>query len=107
MTTGSHEQVPKLSTENTAICMGLPTGSGMCEHQEGQRGPVTDGKGGGLSGPSPFVSPVEMRGWLWRGICDPQQQGIFLDILPNTLQCMFPSSFKESLPLHTLGPQES
>lgn len=46
MTTRSHEQVLKLSTKNTVICKGLPTGSGMCEHQEGQRGPVTDGKGG-------------------------------------------------------------
>lgn len=46
MTTGSQEQVLKLSTENTVICKGLPKGSGMCEHQEGQRGPVTDGKGG-------------------------------------------------------------
>lgn len=78
MTTGSHEQVLKLSTENTVICKGLPKGSGMCEHQEGQRGPVTDGKGGTIRAIS---------------ICEPSRDqgdgcgGGNLDIPPNTLQC--------------------
>lgn len=91
MTTGSHEQVLKLSTENTVICKGLPKGSGMCEHQEGQRGPVT----GGPSGPSPFVSQVEIEGMA-------VEVGI-LTFLPTHYSAMFPSSFKKSLPLHTTG----
>lgn len=80
--------------------MGLPTGSGMCEHQEGQRGPVTDGKGGGLSGPSPFVSPVEMRGWLWRGICDPQQEGILTFFPTHYSACFLAPLKKVSLSTH-------